>query len=115
MAILVASGVTTSTAAGAKSADLVSGRNQYVGKGRIQLAARGSAAAATGMRCTLNVGGVALADDQMIPFAGTTGQLSTKDHIFVDQIVAGGRVEFFLRNDSAGALTTDYIILFTPM
>ena len=114
MAIVVASGTTLSTVAGAKSADLVTGRNQYVGKGRIQLAARGSAAAATGMRCTLNVGGVALVDDQIIPFAGTTGNLSTKDHIFVDQMVSGGRVELFLRNDSAGALTTDYVVLFTP-
>lgn len=115
MAIVVGSGVAVSTAANTKSSDLVSGRNQYVGKGRIQLAARGSAAAATGMLATLNVGGVALMDDQLIPFAGTAGALSTNDHIILDQVVSGGRVEFFLRNDSAGALTTDYIILFTPM
>jgi hypothetical protein len=51
----------------------------------------------------------------MIPFAGTAGALSTNDHIILDQVVSGGRVEFFLRNNSAGALTTDYIILFTPM
>jgi len=114
MAIVIASGTTISTAAGAKSADLVTGRNQYVGKGRIQLVARGSAAAATGMRCTLNVGGISLIDDQLIPFAGTTGQMSTRDHMILDQMVAGGRVEFYLRNDSAGALTTDYMILFTP-
>lgn len=115
MAIVVASGTTVSTAAGAKSADQVVGRNQYVGKGRLQLVARGSAAAATGMRCTLNCGGVALIDDQLIPYAGATGGLSVKDHMILDQVVAGGRVEFFLRNDSAGALTTDYLILFTPM
>jgi len=114
MAIIVASGTTVSTAAGAKSADLVTGRNQYVGRGRIQLSARGSAAAATGMRCTLSVGGIALIDDQLIPFAGTTGQMSVRDHMIVDQMVAGGRVEFTLRNDSAGALTTDYAIMFTP-
>jgi hypothetical protein len=30
-------------------------------------------------------------------------------------VVAGGRVEFFLRNTSGGALTTDYQIKFTPM
>lgn len=112
MAILVASGVTTSTAANTKSADLVSGRNQYVGKGRIQLVARGSAA---GMNSTLNVAGVALSDDQAIPFFGTTGGLSVKDHVVVDQVVSGGRVEFFLRNTTGGALTTDYQILFTPM
>ena len=114
MAIVIASGTTTSTAAGAKSADLVSGRNQYIGKGRIQLIARASAAAATGMLATLNVGGVSLMDDQMIAFAGTTGQMSIRDHMLLDQMVAGGRVEFFLRNNSGGALTTDYLILFTP-
>lgn len=115
MAIVVASGTTVSTAAGAKSADLVTGRNQYVGKGRLQLVARGSAAAATGMLVTLNCGGVALVDDQLIPYAGATGGLSVKDHMILDQVVAGGRVEMFLRNNSGGALTTDYLILFTPM
>jgi len=112
MAILIASGVTISTAANTKSSDLVSGRNQYVGKGRIQLVARGSAA---GMNCTLNVAGIALIDDNAIPYFGGTGALSVNDHIVVDQVVAGGRVEFFLRNTSGGALTTDYVIYFTPM
>ncbi len=41
--------------------------------------------------------------------------MSIKDHIILDQVVAGGRVEAFLRNDSGGALTTDALILFTPM
>ena len=112
MAILVASGVTTSTAANTKSADLVTGRNQYVGKGKLVLVARGSAA---GMNCTLNVGGVALSDVLAIPFFGTTGALSIKDHVVIEQVVAGGRVEFFLRNTTGGALTTDYAIYFTPM
>ena len=112
MAILVSSGVTTSTAANTKTADLVTGRNQYVGKGRIQLVARGSAA---GMNVTLNVGGIALSDDLSIPYFGATGALSVRDHIVIDQVVAGGRVEMFLRNTSGGALTTDYAIYFTPM
>jgi len=112
MAIVVASGTTISTAANTKSADLVTGRNQYVGKGRLQLCARGSA---TGMNLTLNVGGVALIDDQAVPFFGTTGALSSRDHMVIDQVVSGGRVEFFLRNTTGGALTTDYVIYFTPM
>lgn len=115
MAIVVASGTTLSTAAGAKTADLITGRNQYIGKGRIQLILKASAAAATGMLATLNVGGISLVDDQLIPFAGTTGTLSTKDNMLVDQVVSGGRVEFYLRNNSGGALTTDYMIVFTPM
>lgn len=112
MAIIVASGVTTSTAANTKSADLVTGRNQYVGKGTITLVARGSAA---GMNCTLNVGGVALIDDLPIASFGATGGLSSIDHEVLSQVVAGGRVEFFLRNTTGGALTTDYLIKFTPM
>lgn len=115
MAITVSSGVALSLTTGLKTADQVTGRNQYVGKGRIQLVARGSAAAATGIRATLNVGGVSLMDDQMVPFAGTAGALSVKDHMVIDQVVAGGRVELFFRNDSAGTLTVDYVVLFTPM
>ena len=114
MAIVVASGVTTSLTTGVKTADLVTGRNQYVGKGKLMLCARGSAAATTGIRCTLNCGGVAMIDDQLVPFTGTTGALSVKDHIVIDQMVAGGRVELFFRNDSAGTLTVDFILYFTP-
>lgn len=114
MAIVVASGISASIAANTKSSDLVSGRNQYVAKGRIQLFAKAQTAAATGMLCTLNVGGVALIDDQRIPYAGTAGTMTT-DNVLLDQVVSGGRVELFLRNDSAGALTTDYLCTFTPM
>jgi hypothetical protein len=114
MAIVVASGTVLSLLTGVKSADQVTGRNQYVGKGRLQLLARESAAAALGIRCTLNCGGVALIDDQMVPFAGTAGAMTT-DHMVLDQIVSGGRVELFFRNDSAGTLTVDYLLLFTPM
>lgn len=112
MAITVATGNTVSTAANTKSADVVTGRNQYVGKGRIQLFARGSA---TGMNITLNIGGVALMDDQAIPFFGAAGSLDVNAHGIIDQVVSGGRVELFLRNTTGGALTTDYIVLFTPM
>jgi len=111
MAIKIASGTTTSTAANTKSADLVTGRNQYVNKGTIKLTARGSAA---GMNCTLNVGGVALIDDLPIQCFGGTGGLSSLDHEILSQLVSGGRVEFFLRNTTGGALTTDYSIDFTP-
>lgn len=112
MAIVVASGTAVSTAANTKSADQVSGRNQYVGKGKIQLVCKGSA---TGMNITLNVGGVALVDDNAIPFTGTAGTISVNDNVMCEQVVAGGRVELFLRNTTGGALTTDYVIYFTPM
>jgi hypothetical protein len=115
MAIVVASGVALSLTTGLKSADQVTGRNQYVGRGKLQVCARGSAAAATGMRCTVNVGGVALVDDQLVVYVGTAGGLSVRDHMLIDQVVQGGRVECFFRNDSGGTLTVDYLILFTPM
>lgn len=112
MAIVVASGTAVSTAANTKSADQVTGRNQYVGKGRLQLIAKGSA---TGMTITLNCGGVAIVDDNFIPYTGTAGTVSANDNVMCDQIVSGGRVELFLRNTTGGALTTDYIVYFTPM
>ena len=115
MAIVVSSKMTLSIGAGVKTADQIEGRNQYVGKGKITLVAKASAAAATGIRATLSVGGISLIDDQMVPFAGTTGGLSMTDNVVLTQAVAGGRVELNFRNDSAGTLTTDYQLLFTPM
>lgn len=112
MAILVASGMTDSTAAYTKTADKVTGRNQFVPKGRLVVVARGSA---IGMNITINAGGVSLADDLPLPFIGTTGGLSVKDHTIIDQVIAGGRIECYLRNTTAGALTTDFAIYFTPM
>ena len=112
MAITIASDVTISTAANTKTADLVTGQYQFVQKGKVTLVARGSAA---GMNATLSVGGIALHNDLPIPYFGTTGALSVNDHVVVSQVMNGGRVEFFLRNTSGGALTTDYTILFEPM
>jgi hypothetical protein len=112
MAELIASGVTVSTAAYTKTADLITGRKQYVGKGKIVVVARGSA---IGMNITVNVGGVAISDDLPIPFFGSTGGLDVRSHIVVEQMIAGGRVEMFLRNTTVGALTTDYAVYFTAM
>ncbi len=112
MAILVASGMTVSTGAYTTSDELVSGKNQYVQKGRLQVVARGSA---IGMNVSVNVGGVSLADDTPLPFIGTTGALTVKDHVVIDQVVAGGYVSVKLRNTTVGALTTDYAVYFTPM
>jgi len=109
--LVIQSGVGISTAANTKSADLVSGTYQFIGKGTVTLAARGSA---TGMNITLSVGGVPLCDDQPIMAFGATGSLSIKDHVQVSQAVTGGRVQLFLRNTTGGALTTDYILYFDP-
>jgi hypothetical protein len=110
--IATGQGADTSVAAYGKSANLVVNRNQFLGKGKITLVARGSA---IGMRITLNVGGVALCDDLPVPFIGTTGALSIAEHVVLSQVVAGGVCEFFLRNTTVGALTCDYAVYFEPM
>lgn len=111
MAIVVYSTNSLSTAANTKTADLVTGSYQFVGKGKVTLCARGSA---TGMNCTLVVGGVQLIADLPIPYFGSAGALSINDHIVASQVMNGGRIEFYLRNTTGGALTTDAIILFEP-
>jgi len=111
MAIVIASGTATSTAANTKSSDQVSGTYQLVGKGKINLVARGSA---TGMNIDLKVGGISMVSDQAIPYTGTAGAISANDHVMASQVMQGGRVELFLRNTTGGALTTDYILYFEP-
>ena len=112
MAIVVGSGTAVSTAANTKSADQVSGTYQFVGRGKLTLACRGSA---TGMNIQCLVAGAALVNDQPIPYTGTAGALSVNDHIMFSQAVNGGRIELFLRNTTGGgALTTDYLLLFEP-
>jgi hypothetical protein len=109
--IIVGTAQGLSTAAYTTTANLITGRNQVIGKGIIQVFARGSA---TGMNMSMSVGGVSLCDDQQIPFYGTTGVLDVSAHQIISQQVNGGWVEFKLRNTTVGALTTDYIITFTP-
>jgi len=112
MAVVVASGTALSTAANTKSAQLVSGTYEFVGKGKVTLVARGSA---TGMNASLSVGGISLVDDSAIPYTGTAGAISVNDHVVCSQVMAGGRIQLFLRNTTGGALTTDYIVYFEVM
>tara|TARA_Y100000310_G_C20644646_1_gene795871 strand:+ start:1584 stop:1922 length:339 start_codon:yes stop_codon:yes gene_type:complete len=112
MAVVVSTGTADSTAANTKTADKVSGQYQFVGKGKFTLIALGSA---TGMNVTCAVGGVNLVNDQAIPWTGTAGGLDASAHVICSQVLNGGRVELFLRNTTAGALTTDWILYFEPM
>lgn len=112
MAALVASTTALSVAANAKSADQVSGQYQHVGAGRFTLVARGSA---TGLNATFSVGGIQLCNDLAIPYTGTAGALSARDHIMAEQILPGGRVELTFRNTTAGALTVDSLVYWDPM
>jgi len=112
MALVVASGTAVSTAANTKSADQVSGQYQHVGRGKFTLIALGSA---TGMNIECRVGGISLIADQSIPYTGTAGTIDASAHIITNQVLNGGRVELFLRNTTAGSLTTDYILFFEPL
>jgi len=112
MAVLIASATTFSVGANAKSADQVSGQYQHVGRGKFTLIAFSSA---TGLNATCSIGGINLVNDLPIPFFGTTGSMDTSAHVIVSQVMNGGRVELFFRNTTAGALTTDYQLLFEPL
>jgi len=112
MAIVIGSNITLSTGAYTKTANLITGRNQFLHKGRLQVVMLGSA---IGQNLSVSIGGVPLCDDQACPYTGTTGTLIAKDHIMVDQVIAGGTAEMYIRNTTVGALTSDYIVYFTPM
>lgn len=112
MAVVVAAGTALSTAANTKTADLVTGTYQFIGKGKVTVIAKGSA---TGMYISCSVGGIALVNDQPIPYTGTAGTISVNDNVITSQVMNGGRVELYLRNTTGGALTTDYIVYFEPM
>jgi len=112
MALLVDSQTALSTAANTKTADLVSGQYEFVGKGKFIFAALGSA---TGMNVELRIGGITVIGDQPIPWTGTAGGLDISAHVMASQVLNGGRVELFLRNTTGGALTVDSILMFEPL
>lgn len=113
MGLVVASGTAVSVAANTKSADQVSGTYQFLPfDSEIFIIARGSA---TGMNVQLFADGQALANDLAIPYTGTAGAISTEDHEIASfPVSTGSRIEFYLRNTTGGALTTDYLILAEP-
>lgn len=112
MAVVIDTETALSTAANTKSADLVSGQYEFVGKGKFTLAALASA---TGMNVELRIGGITVIGDQPIPWTGTAGTLDISAHVMASQVLQGGRVELFIRNTTIGALTTDLILLFDPL
>lgn len=109
MSVVVGSATAVSTAANTTTANVVSGTYEFLSKGKVTLIAKGSA---TGMYVTLLVGGITIINNQPIPYTGTAGTISVNDNVMASQMIAGGRVEFYLRNATGGALTTDYILYF---
>lgn len=114
MGVVIASGTATSVAANTKSADQVAGTYQFLPfNAMVRVIARGSA---TGMNVQLFASGQALMNDQAIPYTGTAGAISQFDHEVASfPIAAGSRIEFYLRNTTGGALTTDYMVIADPL
>lgn len=111
MAVVVDTETALSVAANDKTADLVSGQYEFVGKGVFTLACLASA---TGLNVELRIGGITIIGDQPIPWTGTAGTISIADNVMASQQLNGGRVELFLRNTTVGALTADVLLLFEP-
>jgi len=111
MAVTIVADTTLSVGAYTKTADLATGQYENVGPGKIILVALPSA---TGMNVTLSVGGVTLINDQPIPWFGTTGAMDLSANVVCAQQVGGGKIEFYLRNTTVGALTNDFILMFEP-
>lgn len=109
--IPIATGIGVSTAANTTAAVTVSKSYEFLGKGRVMLAARGSA---TGMQVNLFIGGVQICKNAPLYKAGTAGTLDITADVLADQRINGGRVEFELVNSTGGALTTDYYLGFEP-
>lgn len=111
MAYPIASNMTLSVAANSDSADQITPTYQFIGPGILKLIVKGSA---IGLNAVVKVGGTPIVDNQKIPYTGTTGTLDQLANVMMEQKVRGGRVEFFLRNTTGGALTADFILLFEP-
>lgn len=114
MGVIIASGTAVSTAANTKSSDQITGTYQFLPfDALVRVIARGSA---TGMNVQLYGNGTALMNDLAIPFTGTAGAISQNDHEIASfPLEAGSRVELYLRNTTAGALTTDYLVIAEPL
>jgi len=108
----IASAVTYAPGAYTKSANLITGRNQFLPKGTVTIIASGSV---LGINCSFLCGGVAIVDDLPLPYFVATGALDASRHVVANQAIAGGVAEFYIRNITATAGTTcDYTVLFTP-
>lgn len=111
MAVTVTAGIST-PGANTQTSNLVSGDYEFVGAGTITVLAKSSA---TGIYAFLSVGGVAVCNDQLIPFTGTAGTLDAVSNVMCAQRISGGRVIFRLFNKTGTAGTTaDYLVLYTP-
>ena len=106
MGVAIATATAVSVAANTKSSDQVSGTYQFLPfDAEVAIYARCSA---TGMNLQFFANGQAIVNDQAIPWTGTAGAITKKDHEVASfDLPAGSRVECFFRNTTGGALTAD--------
>lgn len=114
MGVTIAAGTAVSIAANTKSGDQVSGTYQFLPfSAEVILYARCSA---TGMNIQMFANGAALINDQPIPWTGTAGAITRKDHEIASFVLpAASRIELYLRNTTGGALTTDFLLEAEPL
>jgi len=105
--VYVASKLALSVGAGTTSADQVTGTYQWVKRGIVKFYALGSA---TGLTFTLLHNGMAIANNQAIPWFGATGGMSKLNNEVLTQAVNDGRLELYFQNPTGGALTVDFIL-----
>lgn len=111
MTVLIGSGATVSVVANTKTSNQISGTYENLGRGKVTLVAKASAA---GINATLLVGGVPIINDQVIAGFGTTGTIDVSANVVASQQVNGGRVELYFRNTTGSNLTTDFMLYFEP-
>ncbi len=105
--VVVVSKMALSLTTGTTSTDQVSGTYQFIPKGIIKFYGLGSA---TGMLFTLLNNGMSIANNQAVPFFGTTGTLKKLDNEILTQAVNPGRMELYFSNPTGGTLTVDFIL-----
>lgn len=105
--VIVVSKVALSLTTGTTSADQVSGTYQFVPKGVVNLYGLSSA---TGMNFSLLSNGQSIANQQAMPWFGTTGTMKKADNLILSQAVNAGRLELYFINPTGGTLTVDFVL-----
>jgi len=112
--IPIASGGTIALAT-TDTANLVDPTYDYINAGILHLYARGSVGApTTAALANLFVSGIQICRRLPIPFFGTTGGLSTSDHLVCSARTLGGRVVLTFAAASATP-TVDFLLTFEGM
>lgn len=114
MGAIIATGTAVSLVLNSKSADQISGTYQFLPyDAMVYIYARCSA---TGINILAFLNGQAVVNDLPLPWTGTAGAITRKDHEVASfPAEEGSRMELYLRNTTGGTLTTDYLVEAEPL